>query len=208
MKRPKQEKSEARWRDYAADHYFHHYYRYGEDEAGNPLEGHDSDDLLELSAEAVKNLTAYKHYEGGRTLSSVAEETGFTFARRRRNCCCVPAQGTSCCHRSWTGDEDKGVVMPARPARAGGGGAAQRVTRQAARRSGPSPAFRKSIDDSSLLCMPGDEDDEAADGEDVWFVNARGPQEQNTVTRQCGPCTLIKNHYSIPVRGSRPKPAP
>ena len=38
MARPKQEKSEARWRDYAADHYFHYYYRYGEDEEGKPLE--------------------------------------------------------------------------------------------------------------------------------------------------------------------------
>ena len=46
-----QEKSEARWRDYAADHYFHYYYRYGEDENGAPLaEGHSNDDLLELAA--------------------------------------------------------------------------------------------------------------------------------------------------------------
>ena len=37
MARPKQEKSEARWRDYSADHYFHYYYRYGEDEEGKPL---------------------------------------------------------------------------------------------------------------------------------------------------------------------------
>jgi hypothetical protein len=38
MARPKQGKSEARWRDYAADNYFHYYYRYGEDEKGEPLE--------------------------------------------------------------------------------------------------------------------------------------------------------------------------
>ena len=46
-----QEKSEARWRDYAADHYFHYYYRYGEDEKGTPLaDDHRKDDLLELAA--------------------------------------------------------------------------------------------------------------------------------------------------------------
>ena len=49
--RPTQEKSEARWRDYAADRYFHYYYRYGENEKGEPLaEGHRNDDLLELAA--------------------------------------------------------------------------------------------------------------------------------------------------------------
>eukprot|EP00966_Prymnesium_polylepis_P076276 1767999-Prymnesium_polylepis.1 len=65
MKRPKQEKSEARWRDYAADHYFHYYYRYGENEKGEPLsDDHRADDLLELAAEPVKDLTKYKHYEG------------------------------------------------------------------------------------------------------------------------------------------------
>ena len=48
---PIQAKSEARWRDYAADHYYHYYYRYGEDEKGAPLaEGHRNDDLLELAA--------------------------------------------------------------------------------------------------------------------------------------------------------------
>jgi len=36
MARPKQEKSEARWRDYAADHYFPYFYRYGENEKGEP----------------------------------------------------------------------------------------------------------------------------------------------------------------------------
>ena len=49
--RPTQEKSEARWRDYAADHYFHYYYRYGENEKGEPLaDDHRKDDLLELAA--------------------------------------------------------------------------------------------------------------------------------------------------------------
>ena len=48
---PMQEKSEARWRDYAADHYYHYYYWYGEDETGKPLtEAHRNDDLLELAA--------------------------------------------------------------------------------------------------------------------------------------------------------------
>ena len=47
--------------------------------------------------------------------------------------------------------------------------------------------------------MPGDEDDETADGEDIWFVNALGPQEKNIDTFQCGPCKLIKHHYSVPV---------
>ena len=51
MARPKQEKSEARWRDYSADHYFHYYYRYGENEKGEPLaDDHRNDDLLELAA--------------------------------------------------------------------------------------------------------------------------------------------------------------
>jgi hypothetical protein len=49
--RSPQEKSEARWRDYAADHYFHYYYRYGKNEKGQSLEdAHRSDDLLELAA--------------------------------------------------------------------------------------------------------------------------------------------------------------
>ena len=45
--------------------------------------------------------------------------------------------------------------------------------------------------------MPGDDED---DEEDIWFVNALGPQEQNRLTRPCGPCTLVKNHYSVPVQ--------
>ena len=187
MARPKQEKSEARWRDYAADHYFHYYYRYGENEKGEPLsEDHRVDDLLELAAEPVKDLTKYKHYEGasarlswhlatwcfaadrshvraraagGRTIRSVGVETGFAFTRRRLGCFCVPPPGGSCSHGDWTGEEDRSAVMPAKPARAGGG--AQRTTRQAVRRSGPSAAFRTSIDDKSVLCMPGDEDDGA-----------------------------------------------
>ena len=62
MARPKQEKSEARWRDYSADHYFHYYYRYGEDETGAPLaDDHRKDDLLELAAGPVKDLMSYKH---------------------------------------------------------------------------------------------------------------------------------------------------
>uniref|UniRef100_A0A7S0NR32 Uncharacterized protein n=1 Tax=Calcidiscus leptoporus TaxID=127549 RepID=A0A7S0NR32_9EUKA len=49
--------------------------------------------------------------------------------------------------------------------------------------------------------MPGDEDDETADGECTWFVEALGPQEKNQKTYDCGPCsTLIKNHYSVPVK--------
>jgi hypothetical protein len=44
--------------------------------------------------------------------------------------------------------------------------------------------------------MPGDEEDETAHGEDIWFVNALGPKEKNTDTFQC---KLIKNHYSVPV---------
>ena len=38
--------------------------------------------------------------------------------------------------------------------------------------------------------MYGDEDDETADGESIWFVNALGPQEKNTETKTCGPCKL------------------
>ena len=194
---PKQEKSEARWRDYAADHYFHYFYRYGEDEKGAPLaEDHRKDDLLELAAEPVKDLTAYKHYEGGVTASGVGAETGFKFGRQRLGCYCIPAEGRSCCHTSWTGELDTGFVMPVKPSR---GGAVPRVT-QAARRSGPSPAFRQSIDKDALLCMPGDEDDETADDEDIWYVNALGPQEKNLDTIQCGPCMLVKNHYSVPVQ--------
>ena len=47
--------------------------------------------------------------------------------------------------------------------------------------------------------MPGDSDDETADGESVWYANARGPQEKNTVTRACGPLTLKNGAYSIPI---------
>jgi hypothetical protein len=68
------------------------------------------------------------------------------------------------------------------------------------RRSGPSTEFRQGIEKGSLLCMPGDEDDETADGESIWFVNALGPQEKNDETLQCGPCKLVKNHYSVPVQ--------
>ena len=42
--------------------------------------------------------------------------------------------------------------------------------------------------------MYGDEDDETADGESVWFVNALGRQEKNTETKSCGPCTLASAH--------------
>ena len=48
--------------------------------------------------------------------------------------------------------------------------------------------------------MPGAEDDETADGETVWYANALGPQEKNTVTRQCGPARLINGHYSVPLQ--------
>ena len=114
MARPKQEKSEARWRDYAADRYFHYYYRYGEDEEGAPLaDDHRHDDLLELAAEPVKSLTSFKHYEGGKTARGVGDETGFVFTRRRLGCYCVPAAGASCCHAGWTGEAMHGDVTPA-----------------------------------------------------------------------------------------------
>ena len=145
---------------------------------------HRTDDLLELAAQPVKSLMSFKHYEGGVTVSGVGAETGFKFKRRRLGCYCVSAAGASCCHVGWTGELDEDVVLPVKPARAGGG-AAQRVTQQAPRQSGPSAAFRASIDKSSLLCMPGDSDDEEADGESVWYVNALGPQEKNTETRSC-----------------------
>ena len=144
-------------------------------------------------------MTKYKHYEGGVTTSGVGAETGFAFTRRRLGCYCVPAAGESCSHSDWTGELDRGAVLPARPARAGGG-AAPRATQQAARRSGPSAEFRQGIAKGSLLCMPGDEDDETADGETIWFVNALGPQEKNTETFMCGPCKLVKSHYSVPVQ--------
>ena len=167
-----QEKSEARWRDYAADHYFHYYYRYGEDEKGKPLEGgYHKDDLLELAAEPVKDIMSYKYYEGGVTVGGVGQEMGFAFTRHRRGCFCVPAPGESCRHIGWTGELDRGVVMPTKPAR---GGAVAPQARTATRRTGPSPAFRQSIKYSSLLCMPGDEDDETADGECIWYANALG----------------------------------
>jgi hypothetical protein len=195
MARPKQAKSEARWRDYSADKYFHYYYRYGEDENSVLADDHRNDDLLELSAHPVKDLTSYKHYEGGCTAKGVGAETGFTFERSRLGCNCVPPQGQRCSHASWTGSIDRGVVLPATAPRTG---AAPRVTPQA-RRAGPSAAFREGIEKGSLLCMPGDEEDETADGEDIWFVNALGPQEKNVETVQCGPCKLIKNRFSVPV---------
>jgi len=171
MARPKQGKSEARWRDYAADHYFHYYYRYGENEKGEPLaDGHRHDDLLELAAEPVKSLMSYKHYEGGKTTRGVGDELGFAFTRRRLGCYCVPAAGASCSHTGWTGDLDRDAVTPARSS------AAPRVAPQASRPRGPSAEFRQGINHGSLLCMPGDEDDETADGESIWFVNALGPQ--------------------------------
>ena len=49
------------------------------------------------------------------------------------------------------------------------------------------------------LAAPGDSDDETADGESIWYVNALGPQEKNATTFACGPCTLTKGHYSIPI---------
>ena len=156
-----QEKSEARWRDYAADHYFHHYYRYGEDEKGAPLtDDHRKDDLIELAAEPVKDLMSYKHYEGGSTVRGVGNVEGFAFARSRRGCYCVPAQGESCSHVQWTGELDRGKVKPVSAARTGGAAAPPRA---ATRRGGPSVAYRNSIDDGFLLCMPGDEDVRARD---------------------------------------------
>ena len=69
----------------------------------------------------------------------------------------------------------------------------RRVTRQAAaRRSGPSTSYRNSIDEDTLLSMPGDEDDETADGEDIWFANALGLAEQNERTFDCGPTRLVQ----------------
>ena len=51
----------------------------------------------------MKDLTKYKHYEGGVTTSGVGAETGFAFTRRRLGCYCVPAAGESCSHVDWTG---------------------------------------------------------------------------------------------------------
>ena len=31
-------------------------------------------------------------------------------------------------------------------------------------------------------------------------MNALGPQEKNSDTVQCGPCKLIKGHFSVPVQ--------
>jgi len=121
-------------------------------------------------------LTKYKYYEGGATVGDVGAREGFAFARRRRGCFCVPAAGESCSHASWTGEIDRGSVQRAKPAQAGG---ATRVTRQAARRGGPSATYRDSIDENSLICMPGDEEDETADGESIWYANALGPQVQS-----------------------------
>ena len=86
-------------------------------------------------------------------------------------CYCVPKEGESCSHGAWTGAVDRGGVEPVKPAGGGGGGGggAQRATRQAKKPSGPSAAFRQGIDASSLLCMPGDSDDETADGESIWW---------------------------------------
>ena len=71
MKRPKEEKSEARWRDYAADHYFHYYYRYGEDEKGSPLaDDHRTDDLLAFEHAAQSEHDSAKNIGG----SSAARE--------------------------------------------------------------------------------------------------------------------------------------
>ena len=132
-------------------------------------------------------------------MRGVGASDGFAFTRRRLGCHCVPAAGTSCCHSSWTGELENGSVMPA--GGGGGGGAARRTTKQPAKtQSGPSKSFRESIDDGSLCCMPGDSDDETADGESIWYVNALGPQEKNTVTFECGPCTLKKGNYSIPIQ--------
>ena len=33
----------------------------------------------------------------------------------------------------------------------------------------------------------------------MWLANARGPQEKNTETKPCGPLTLKKGAYSIPI---------
>ena len=43
------------------------------------------------------------------------------------------------------------------------------------------------------------QDDETADGETTWFATARGPEEKNESTITCGPTTLVRNHYSVPV---------
>ena len=31
-------------------------------------------------------------------------------------------------------------------------------------------------------------------------MGRRGPAKQNTTTFDCGPCKLVKNHYSVPVQ--------
>ena len=61
-------------------------------------------------------------------------------------------------HGDWTREHADGYVKPAGAAAA----AAPRVTTRQAARSGPSPAYRKTIGKRSLLCMLGDEDDETA----------------------------------------------
>ena len=153
-----------------------------------------------MRQEPVKDVTKYKYYEGGVTARGVGVVNGFAFTRHRRGCFCVPEPGVSCSHSGWTGQVNKGSVKPAKPAAAGGGGA-PRVTRQAPKRSGaPSKEYRESIDEGSLCCLLGDSDDETADGESIWYVNALGKAEQNTETRQCGPVKLVKNHYSLPVQ--------
>lgn len=60
--------------------------------------------------------------------------------------------------------------------------------------------YRNSIKEGSLLCALGDSDDETADGESIWYANALGPQEKNETTFPCGPCTLKKGHYSVPIQ--------
>ena len=61
------------------------------------------------------------------------------------------------------------------------------------------PCWRPACAQSSLLCMLGDSDDETADGESIWYANALGPQEKNPDTVVCGPVTLVKKHYSVPI---------
>ena len=60
---------------YAADHYFHYYYRYGEDEHGEPAaEGHRNDDLLELSSSLLSKsggaLLLQSNAEAAKVLAS------------------------------------------------------------------------------------------------------------------------------------------
>ena len=75
----------------------------------------------------------------------------------------------------------------------------QWISLRTRRSSGASASFRSSIGANSLLQFPGAEDDETADGETIWYANALGPQEKNTETYDCGPCRLVKGHFSIPI---------